>query len=836
MLESYWHCDDTQNRKIVRRRCIMLKGFDITKAKTQEVDTELLKRRISTGKAIAFTGAGFSFGTKNVLGSAPPMAGELAKKLSLLSNLEESEDLMFAADVAVEYADRISILDLLKDNYTLTFVSSSHENICKLPWRKFFTTNYDNSIELASLNVGKRIESVDLSHRPTTYLKKNNVCLHINGKIEGAEPEDLVSKIKLSDSSYLSPDSFVNSDWYYHFKKDLETASAIVFMGYSMYDMDVKKFLFENPALQEKTYFVVRDGADFKEIFTLRKYGHVLSIGIDGFSALVKDVQKQSQEDGVIFTESLVKHEVFDTQPEFRDIDSERLFLYGDYEIEKLHDSIRRIHSIPYFIKRDIVSTCLQNINNSNNIIIAGDLGNGKSIILDMLAYELTINGYHTYVLRNNDGDYISDLDQISRYEDAAVVIVDNCSNYPNLIRHAVAIKADNVTYVFADRNSNNFKENNSLDLIEHNIDLLSGNEIESAVKIIDNLATWQQFSALSPDRKKKLVSDKYASQLSLLLLGLMNSPNIKTKIKQQTDLIYTNPDHKKTIFCICICEIANVEPTSSLVSEISGINAIYNISLRNSPAFNQLFKIDGTTIKSKSSIMALSLLNNTFSDIYARDVLLDIVERTDAIKDQDIEIKKIFKSLLRFHIVERILPQNQSALDRYYEELKFRCTWLMDSPHYWVQYAMCRLSFSDYNRAQNYLTNAYQKAETKKGTYHTDNIDTQQARLYLNQCLDNNNASESYKLFDKAHDLLNKLPNEGRKFRQVLLYKKVFDSKYQIFSRKNKVDFEQSCKKILEQAKSNDVHSMNTNMARFISSAEDVLTEIINVILSERK
>lgn len=603
-----------------------------------------------------------------------------------------------------------------------------------------------------------------------------------------------------------------------------------------MYDMDVKKFLFENPALQEKTYFVVRDGADFKEIFTLRKYGHVLSIGIDGFSALVKDVQKQSQEDGVIFTESLVKHEVFDTQPEFRDIDSERLFLYGDYEMEKLHDSIRRIHSIPYFIKRDIVPTCLQNINNNNNIIIAGDLGNGKSIILDMLAYELTVNGYHTYVLRNNDGDYISDLDQISRHEDTAVVIIDNCSNYPNLIRHAVAIKADNVIYVFADRNSNNIKENDSLDLIEHNIDLLSGNEIESAVKIIDNLATWQRFSALSPDRKKKLVSDKYASQLSLLLLGLMNSPNIKTKIKQQTDLIYTIPDHKKTIFCICICEIANVEPTSSLVSEISGINAIYNTSLRNSPAFNQLFRIDGTTIKSKSSIMALSLLNNTFSDIYARDVLLDIVERTDAIKDQDIEIKKIFKSLLRFHIVERILPQNQSALDRYYEELKFRCTWLMDSPHYWVQYAMCRLSFSDYNRAQNYLTNAYQKAETKNGTYHTDNIDTQQARLYLNQCLDNNNASESYKLFDKAHDLLNKLPNEGRKFRQVLLYKKVFDSKYQMFSRKNKVDFEQSCKKILEQAKSNDVHSINTNMARFISSAEDVLTEIINIILSERK
>ncbi|EFC9822409.1 SIR2 family protein [Escherichia coli] len=813
----------------------MLKGFDITKAKAQEVDTELLKRRISTGKAIAFTGAGFSLGTKNVLGSTPPMAGELAKKLSLLCNLEESEDLMFAADVALEYADNISVLDLLKDNYTLTSVSECHEKICKLPWKKFFTTNYDNSIELACLNIGKRIESVDLSYKPTNFLKKNNVCLHINGKIEGAEPEDLTSKIKLSDSSYLSPDSFVNSDWYYHFKKDLETASAIVFMGYSMYDMDVKKFLFENPELQEKTYFVVRDGADFKEIFTLRKYGHVLPIGVDRFSDLMKDVQKQSHEDGIIFTETLVKHEVFDTQTDFRDIDSERLFLYGDYEIEKLHDSIRRIETIPYFIKRDIIPVCLNNIKNNNNIIITGDLGNGKSIVLEMLAYELTVNGFHTYILRNNDGDYVSDLDQIIKHEGTAVIIIDNCSNHPGLIKHIFEVKADNLIYVFADRNSNDIKFNISLDFIEHNIDLLSSDEIASAVKIIDNLSTWQKFSALSTERKKRLVYEKYDAQLSLLLLGLINSPNIKTKIKQQTDLIYSNPDHKKSVFCICICEVANVEPTSSLVSEISGTNAIYHTSLRNSPPFNQIFKVNGATIKSKSSILSLSLLNNTFSDIYVRDVLLEIVERTDSIKDQDIEIKKIFKALLRFHIVERILPKNQSALDRYYEQLKYRCTWLMDSPHYWVQYAMCRLSFSDYNRAQNYLTNAYQKAETKKGSYHTDNIDTQQARLYLNQCLDHNNSSECYKLFDKAHALLVKLPNEGRKFRQVLLYKKVFDLKYQNFSKKNKTDFEQACKKLLDQTKPDNVYPINTNMGRFITSAEEALIEILNTIMLER-
>ena len=247
----------------------MLKGFDISTANTQEVNTELLKKRISTGKAIMFTGAGFSFGTKNTLNTEPPLAGDLAKMLCSLSNLPESEDLMFAADVALEYSDNNKILDLLKDQFTLSEVSQSHENICELPWRRYYTTNYDNSIELAGLNVGRRIESIDLMSNPSIYLKKNNVCLHINGKIEGAEPSDLKSNIKLSDSSYLSPDSFVNSDWYYHFKKELESSSAIVFIGYSMYDMDVKKYLFENPSLQEKTYFVVREGARFQEIFTL---------------------------------------------------------------------------------------------------------------------------------------------------------------------------------------------------------------------------------------------------------------------------------------------------------------------------------------------------------------------------------------------------------------------------------------------------------------------------------------------------------------------------------------------------------------------------------------
>lgn len=221
----------------------MLENLDRTKLAQAEVDINLLQQRISSGNAILFTGAGFSLGARNILGSEPPMAKELARKLSQISGLdEESDDLMFASEVALELHDHGSILDLLKDNYTINKVSSSHEDICNLPWRRFYTTNYDNSIELSSLNKNKRIESIDISSDPIDYIKKKNVCLHINGKIEGSNESDLIDKIKLSDASYLSADSFIKSKWKYHFNRDLERASAIVFVGYSMYDIDIKKF------------------------------------------------------------------------------------------------------------------------------------------------------------------------------------------------------------------------------------------------------------------------------------------------------------------------------------------------------------------------------------------------------------------------------------------------------------------------------------------------------------------------------------------------------------------------------------------------------------------
>nr|WP_246782772.1 SIR2 family protein [Wohlfahrtiimonas chitiniclastica] len=738
--------------------------------------------------------------------------------------------------MAITYYDKNILLEFLKSIFSIVEVSEAHETICSLPWRRIYTTNYDNTIEFASAKVSKRIESVDLSYDPSKYLKTENLCLHINGKLEGSIVEDLEDKIKLSDSSYLSADSFVNSRWYYHFKRDLNKASAIIFVGYSMYDVDIKKIFFENPELAEKTYFIVRADTRIETVYTLRKFGSILQCGVDGFADLVKSLEgvKPNTSDEV-FVSSLVKYSIdrSNDTPPLQDKDSEKFLLYGRYSSINIQQALEKSH-IPFMVQREALLECLEHINRNKNILIQADLGNGKSIFLESLAYFLTTEGYDTYTIVYDDS-YVEELEKINKLDKKSIVLVDDYSKFKDILEYIKYNQPQNIQFVFSERNasySNNLNDI-GIEFIDINIDLLTNNEIREFINIIDNLAIWKEFSSLTPANKIRKIESTYGAQLSTLLLGILDSPNIKAKIQTQTDMLYSNALYKKTIFIICLCEILNATPEFSLIDELAGNDEIYKINLRNTVEFKNLFDIQRSQIvSSKSSILGLSLLNNTFSPHYVVNSLLEVVEKLEIHKSRDGEslIGNLQKPLLRFNLIERILPGKKDSLNFYYEHLKIRLPWLMKSPHYWVQYAMCRLSFKDYIKAQDYLDTAYEHAKAKTGEYHTDNIDTQQARLHLELCLEAVKSDEIYRLFNLAHMLLIDLPNDGRKFRQVILYEDVYKQKYKHLKPGYQVKFLHGVTALLAQIAQGDMNPANLHHAKqlhFIERAKISLQKI---------
>ena len=163
------------------------------------MSNELLLRsylsKSNNGTAILFTGAGFSFGAKNIKGIMPKDSLNLSKEICKIANIEEDDDLYYSSEYCLDNRPQHELIDLLKSEYSIKSVSKSHELIAKKNWRRIYTTNYDRVFEIASNNVGKICESINISAPPSQY-SQNNQCVHLNGSIENLTKDALTDEFK----------------------------------------------------------------------------------------------------------------------------------------------------------------------------------------------------------------------------------------------------------------------------------------------------------------------------------------------------------------------------------------------------------------------------------------------------------------------------------------------------------------------------------------------------------------------------------------------------------------------------------------------------------------
>ncbi|ALS98840.1 SIR2 family protein [Lacimicrobium alkaliphilum] len=774
--------------------------------KKEEVDTAELVSLLSTGKAVMFTGAGFSKCTKDVSDKDPSMAKDLAKEICRLGEFPEDDDLRFATDYYLQVGEKSDLISLLKKKYTLKNTDRTHDNICKINWRRIYTTNYDKSVEIASANVGKVVECVDTNYPTTEYYKRESLCIHLNGSIDSLTEETIEESFKLSTSSYISPESFTESDWYYYFKKDLERASAIVFVGYSMYDIEIQKTLFENQELKEKTYFITRKNPDQKTEFTLSRFGYILPIGVDGFSNLIDKHSEEIFDDSPeTELQSLVRYEVSHESVEVKDADVETMIMYGDISNHLIDDGVIGEQRIPYLILRDCLSDAKRFVENGENLIFYGDLGNGKSILLRELQSVLSIGPTDVYYIYDFEGDYIGDIDLLARSGKKTVICIDGYERYFDILKHYCNSAPSNIVIVATARIAEHERMRQDLKRIGFNynevsLDILTDCESSRLVDIIDNLGMWREKAGLSHENKTKHIKLRNSSQISLALLDLFNSPQIKTKVSSELKSLLLGDDHKDTVFSIALINVLDIPCKFSLVSDIAGCDLIYKSSLKGNENFRNLFKPEDLEVKAKSSLFCLSLIRDHFPPSYVIKKLQAIAKLLDRREDKGYEHTRIFKSALRFSFVERVLPEEnkKNNLRGYYQNLKVIVPWLKNDPHFWLQYAMANMPFKEYGKAQQYLDQAYSLAHKKAG-YYTSNIDTQQARLHLLVSIqERDDAAKMYAGFEKCHNLLRKLENDIYKFRQVEKYRDFYESCYSKLSRKNQNAFQHACRSML--------------------------------------
>lgn len=779
-----------------------------------EYDLKEFIRKLQSQNTVLFIGAGFSAEVENILGETMPLANNssdkkgLASRIGELGSFDDEDDLPYAADEYLENNEPDELIRLLQNLYTAKKIPPYIEDILKYSFRRIYTTNYDDVVEKSSHNNGIYRKSIVVSDSPKEHYKNSDICVHINGSISNLDKKTINKSFKLSEASYLlKSDSFLESEWWYPFEKDLEYASSIIFLGYSLeYDIDIKKIL-SNNTWKDKTYFITRKDPPKRKVSKLEKFGKVFDIEIEGFSNLLKQniiAIDEKPKELKVFNEyhpddTLENIDITDNY--IRD-----LLTRGKVDYRAIEKSLNNKDEL-YIVQREHYEKIKNQLINNNKIIsIISEFGNGKSIFLKQLRYMLYKDGYKVYELYDYELDFIQDIDYLDNLKQNTILLIDKYEDVLDIIKYVNTLNSNYIKLILFDRISNHSHAKrilNDCDFFEIDIDILTDTEIDTFISLVHHIGEWGEISGNKQLIEKKF-NQEYKKQISLFLLSLFESSQIKSSLDELIYPLLKDQDTKSTLLGIFLLNLMDIDLLRILISEVAHSDKIMNTTLFEDKAFKELFNVEHNQIQIKSSVMAKFIIRTYFTPSYLKEFLLNLIEKSQEIKKSDSVWNKIERELLRFHFVEQLISDDnkKTFLRTYFEALKQRkpLKWLEYEPHYWLQYAMADMANDNFTNAQKKLDTAYAYIE-KRENYDLSSFNNQQARLYLLEALAKSTRGDNaFMLFLKANNLLSLNHNARYHAKQIAVYRKFYIERYKDLSKKNKDEFKDIIKERYDQ------------------------------------
>jgi SIR2-like protein len=352
---------------------------------------------------LLFLGSGFSVEATNIVGMRPPVGKGLGRLLSEPLALANADDFNLM-DLATHAAKRgVDVYTLLNNQFTIKALSSDQVTILSQPWRRIYTTNYDDCAEFYAITTNNKSNMPSYSFEqplPSRILARTIV--HMHGYIHNCTKDNVLSQMVLTHYSYAEQRAKL-SPWWGQFEKDLRTTEGIFFVGYSLGDFAVASYLTKNPAFARKTHFIVPPNLDEILYSRVSDYGILHPISVIGFADWCKSAKPAR---ALTQPHSLQAFRYFDphkdkktpTQPTPVEIDA--LVTLGTF---KLHRLLSTFPEPSYVVPRlDQLDNAVKLILENRTLIIHSNIGNGKSIFTNCLCLRLSELGFACFECRND--------------------------------------------------------------------------------------------------------------------------------------------------------------------------------------------------------------------------------------------------------------------------------------------------------------------------------------------------------------------------------------------------------------------------------------------------
>lgn len=801
-------------------------------------------RHALDGNAILFTGAGFSWGAKNIDVNPEKRSIPAGRALAnlLLSEIgyqPQPLSLDKAASAYLRRKSRDNLVNLLVPLFTVSEVSDAHREIAALPFRRVYTTNYDTVFERARTDLHLVHNTAEGGDDPRQHLHKEGLVVHINGVIDRLSADKFGGVFKLASDSYAS-ESFENSGWAFQFRNDVRAAKAVIFIGYSMYDLDVRRAIFHED-ISDRCVFITApltsdnelDGEDLIDL------GVVAPVGINEFARQVGVIKREYIPLELELTleawEELASPKSSVSSPTDKEVLD--FLVFGEFS-ESLRNEALGQERGRYTIIRDAYSRIIEDLRAGlSPVFIIGDLGTGKSVLCEMLGAEFSRSGVRVFRLDHASNNDVSELQEICAQPGIKMLIVENYQRHVDVLRWLSISRVDDVLLIFTARtSSHDLFQKEVLQLFPkmrlYDMSILDIKEISCAVDLFDRYGVWGERASFSQQRKIRYLEDDCSGALPSALADILRSQCIKEKYSK---LIQDSAD-KSGVEAFLICafslEVMGFTPSMARVQELLA-NSIDWAALRTQTELKSVIHFGASRIRARSSVLAKYILSEVFSARRVVSVLVGMAKEADA-RRIDKDYYQVLNGVMRYGNVSIILS-DENRLEStigFYEGVK-NLTATRRNPQFWLQYAIACLALGKLERSERYFKSAYSLANTSDG-YNTFQIDNHYARWLLESAFLDANFEDGKRKVDKAVSILLQQMIEEVKFypyRVAIGIFKFYDKSRPHLLPAHKQSFLKVFSEIKRRADASPVNlRRNKYVVECVKKAEQALLELSSV------
>lgn len=775
-------------------------------------------------EAILFLGSGFSKGAKNFTQSGEFLVGkELCSKLIEDGEIdvtgEQESDLEDLSYIASRYLEndkntKRDLLRLLKDIYCCKEVGREHEIVAALPWKKIYTTNYDDVMEVASRNVLYNRDSVEAKNKIGDVYSRKNAIIHVNGYINTVTENDLEDFFRLLDESYYSK-SITHSDWATALHTDIKLAKAVVFIGYSLdYDFELQNIFACDDSLKDKCIFISLDPSR-RQKQRMERFGLINEKGLKNFAQNIETVKQNYVVENHEYNFKCVKTNIASNQTisNVKAEDMIRLFVDGYINNELVFSA----SEFKYIFKRECVDDILKFIKEDGRVaIIHSDLANGKTVILKQLEVELSQTGTVYAIDDMADISLADDLEYISTLKGMHYIFIEN---YNQIIesetwRIIEKYQYSNIKYIFTARSyiNDNFYNRvrkelhlNFETLGMYDVNELTDTDIKNFANLLAEYGLWAKKYASGINKQRKFIEKDCKKEIQNVLLEVYKSKSVRNEVNKILKELNRDELAKRVLLYTFICNIVSLPVEIDDMAIVLGVNRIDKIFFDEYDKLRELVLINGNKICIKSSSISSYILHEGKYN-YNKELLEIINSIVNVFTKHDYSQRyaNVVKYIISFSNLRLIFKHDDSDIKNiyiaFYENAR-ATKFYKNNQFFWIQYAIAVMDLKDYAAAQIYLENA-SALSTKKYSEDSYQVNSLRARLILEKTMYEKDKKNAFKNFEQAHKIIcsNKTPERHYPYRQVGHYIEFYKMFYRDFSQNEKVSFMYMCIKISEK------------------------------------